>query len=296
MTAQQRGTKALAQDIVGRVTDPEPSAAPRDLNALARLLGARDILYRTRVHHGYTEWTSRGPTIQIAIANTDGRRRATLAHECGHLLLDPLFNPPAFQRAPFSGQVRQRHHTHTMLGPVALAVQRGAPHLDLEDLCDDVAIELLLPAALMPGLQQRVQSVDDLRQLANERRVSLAMLVIRLNEFGSGHALLHLQRARSGTWLVSTAIGVPQAWRGRVVSSDLGSDKGRPRQHDGQLSLHTRDRNVDIQGSVARLDADRALVLLPAAQLYGQRSRPMMPHQARRPGPPPQERDLLPKS
>lgn len=263
----RRTAGALARAIATRLLEGQRIDQPCDLNLLARELGASDVLYRTRIRHGYTEWTSRGPAIQVALSNTDGRRRATLAHECGHLLLDPLFNPASFQAAPVRDRERQVGLTELRLGQLASSVRRAVPSQDLEDMCNRLAVELLLPSRAMSGVVHSVANVEDLRRLARQRRVSLAMLVIRLNHFGGDHTLLQLEKTTLGAWLVSTAVGAPQPWRGRVVCSDPPVAWHRDCVADVVLELSTRGQSVRVPASVSRFSPDRALVLLASSQL-----------------------------
>lgn len=253
----------LAVDIARRLTGSLGAQLPRDVNQLARTLGACDVLYRTTIRHGYTEWTSRGPAIQIALSNTDGRRRSTLAHECGHLVLDPFFGPPSFRNALDDSRRRQRLLATQVLGDLSGALDEARDGCDLEVLCDRLAVELLLPAEFAPRLVGAVDSLADLRRVATALRVSLAMLVIRLNEFGGRHALLHLERTAGGSWLVSTAIGVPEAWRGRVVSRDFDARALRGGQRE--LGLETRGRRIRVVGDIDQVSAHRAIAMLPCS-------------------------------
>jgi Zn-dependent peptidase ImmA (M78 family) len=261
-------TDMVARQIGQRLSERLDSRVPRDLNRMAKALGVTDILYRTRIRHGYTEWTARGPAIQIALSNTDGRRRSTLAHECGHLILDPLFAPPSFLNAPSSNQELQRQLAHTVLGQLATTIRDDIADLDLEHLCDRLAVEVLLPVGIGPSLARQVDSLSGLKRVANDLRVSLAMLVIRVNEFGGHYSLLQMERALSGDWIVSSAIGVPQNWRGRVISRDLDQMCTNAHNQRQQLTLESRDHTVHVVGNVEIVTKNRAIALLPSRAFY----------------------------
>jgi Zn-dependent peptidase ImmA (M78 family) len=167
-----------------------------ELNGLAKTLGAVDILYKAQRFHGYTDWTARGPIIHLSQARSDGRRRFTLAHECGHLIFDPA-----------------RSATPDRVPKLVRDVQGKANDLrrqyDVERLCDLFATELLLPHDEMSAISRNCRSLEDLLRVADGYRVSLAMATFRLNAYNSDLAVLRLRRGARGNWVLVDRVALP---------------------------------------------------------------------------------------
>jgi len=166
----------------------DPQSLPLDLNAVARHLGVADIRYLAREFHGFTHWGDR-PTVYLALSRSDGRRRFTLAHELGHILLG--------------------------------ADVTGADTDEVERLCDAIAGELLMPTSWLESWESLVTDLASARQLADRMRVSLATTVVRLRALGRQVMLFTLVRASDGQWIVASRIGAPARWQGRI---SLGID------------------------------------------------------------------------
>jgi hypothetical protein len=178
--------RALAETILGR----DRYGLPADLNRVARDLGAVDILYQSRALEGFTDFKPRGPVIYLAVSRSDGRRRFTLAHECGHILLASSSCPPP---------------------PDDLG------ELDEELLCDAIAAELLVPTTWLDIHRAELDGLPALLEVATKLRVSMAMLVNRLRTVNAHHALLRVRPAPDGEWLIMERSGMPRSWHGEVA-------------------------------------------------------------------------------
>ncbi|BBZ80025.1 hypothetical protein MANY_53620 [Mycolicibacterium anyangense] len=240
--------------IQGLISEIEPtfcSPGVVDLNALARRLGARDIRYGAQNLHGYTQWTERGPFIQLRLIRSDGRRRFTLAHECGHLLFDPALaadrvieqyeEPPA----AFDAVERLR----------AYRDYAGLSYPGLEQICDYFAAELLLPLSSAAALRPSIDSIQALEAKSKELRVSLSLMVTRLNAVRSGLLLLRLERSRSGKWVIQQKHGFSQRFAGHLSlckQSGHRLDELGSGYHEVEIGLQTLDGTSRLRASVKR--------------------------------------------
>lgn len=177
-----------------------------DLTALAKDLGVVDVLYKASRIHGYTTWSERGPTLFLAMAKTEGRRRATLAHECAHLVLNPALAPDRETRDD------TRRRSREILGDDLASLRAAASTLGMERLCDRIAFELLLPRAKARDLAS-LGTVDDVRRFASRFRVSLALVVNEAHKSGVSISMLRLTRAWDSTWIVVDTAGDPGRWK-----------------------------------------------------------------------------------
>lgn len=243
-----------------------------DLNALARSLGAIDVRYRSQLLHGYTEWSARGAIVQVALSRTDGRRRSTLAHECSHLVLDPLVAARAF--AEFTPELANRHRESMLrlLGSDASVARKLASRYGVERLCDMLAVELLLPASTMERVGPSIEGLAQVAEASQRYRVSLAMLVVRMNEFDRPMALVRLARSSGGSWLGVSLTGIPTDARrriGRVVCSSTtkGSLDSLARgTHRVGVTLCTDLGEVVVQAEV-RVAGTSALLLTSPSEV-----------------------------
>lgn len=275
---------SLIATIAERMVPAHQANLPLDLNALARSLGARDVLYRSSNLQGYTEWSANGPIVRLSVGRSDGRRRFVLAHECAHLALDPVITPPSFDAAAAPTHSEFARAAEDRLGDLSEYAKSIAEESGIERFCDKVAAELLLPAREIPGILSRIRGIGSLQKVSDEYRVSLSMLVTRLNEFAADEiCLLRLEETNDGSWIALSAIGAPAGWRGRVVS--FGTSAGAFNSlvgHTAETRVHLRSASADVTVSAeAQVWRRSALVMcnprdLDAASRADQR-RPGMP-------------------
>lgn len=209
MSAPESVRAAKYRTVIARLCDRlVPNRRDQDavdLTALAKHLGVVDLLYKASRIHGYTVWADRGPTLFLAMAKTEGRRRATLAHECAHLVLNPTLQPDA--RMDLDTRLRSRQ----FLGDDLDSFQAAATLLGLERLCDRIAFELLVPQARASQLRS-LRTAEDVRNMASLLHVSLALVVNEANKAGVPISLLRLARAWDSSWIVVDTAGVPSRW------------------------------------------------------------------------------------
>lgn len=198
---QQEAVYQLDQDIqrllFERVKGYGTGELPLELNSVAKGLGAVDIRYLAREVHGLTDFSNGRPVVYLAMSKSDGRRRFTLAHECGHLLL---------------GQD----------GANALVDPYVTLNLlwDLERTCDHIASELVLPRSWLEEHGATLGNLQDLRLAARAMRVSPAALVVGLRRVGSKAALVRWRRARDGRWVPVHRVGLPPSLSGQFGPSE----------------------------------------------------------------------------
>jgi Zn-dependent peptidase ImmA (M78 family) len=232
---------SISNKLMSRIVDVlapwRSDNGPVELNRVARYWGAVDILYTARRSHGFTEWTPGGPCITLRLSRTDGRRRSTLAHECAHLILDPLVRPDSFFISANSLAHRERVlDEFAEFHKVLQALSNG---LGLERLCDLVSIELLLPGAATSRLVDYVTTLERLDTACKEMRVSNALMVKRLNEFGARLSLLRYSVAHDGRYVLVDTAGVPRPWQDSVgISRESASALRELKYGSSTLILH----------------------------------------------------------
>lgn len=269
----QRGQELLTR-LANEIAPERAQGLPTDVVTLARKLGAYDVVYRARSAHGFTEWTPKGPRVVLNWAESEGRRRTILAHECGHLLLDPLFKPEALDLMP--NDIKASLVTATsalaMTSDDLLSLLGDTP---LETLCDRLAYELVLPDAVASEAASRVQTIDEIGQFCNDWRVSMTVAILALNRHrGSKSApklgVLQARRTAGDYWMAASSCGMPTTWRGRV---ELAPESGRVvdamRPDDRrvvQVRLSNGERQRDVIAQIAK-HRERATVMVRADDL-----------------------------
>lgn len=189
-----RWRQQVAKLVQGAVPGyQDPQALPLDLNAVAKGLGVGDIRYLARDVHGFTDWSTKRPTVYLATSRSDGRRRFTLGHECGHLMLGDDGANAAHNPLVTSDLIE-----------------------DIELTCDAVAAELLLPFAWLDEFGEYIRDLEAASFAADHLRVSLATLVVRMGHWGARPSLFRLQATLSGDWVIVHRVGAPAALRGRI--------------------------------------------------------------------------------
>ena len=274
LSAVSRSGKDLLTRIANAVAPERGRGVPTDVVSLARRLGAYDVVYRARSAHGFTEWTPKGPRVVLNWAESEGRRRTVLAHECGHLLFDPIFKPDVL--AAMSDTAGQSITTAaSALGTTPNDVRKLLADTPLEAVCDSFAYELVLPDAVASQAASRVQTIDDIGQFCDDWRISMTVAVLALNRHrGSRSAprlgILQTRRTAGDYWMAGSTCGLPTQWRGRVV---LTPESGRvidAMRRDDRRVAHVQLSNGEGQREVVAQIAkyrERATVMVRADDL-----------------------------
>lgn len=244
--------------------------SPVELTTAAKDLGARDVLYGARTD-GLTLWDERGATIHLALARSVGRRRATLAHECGHLMMDPLIRTSPFRNAPKDVQSRFSESLSQILGePTIRALRNIDAAFGHERFCDFIGNELILPEELVRSVGEDWDgSISQLRQMSSRLRVSLTALTIALNQIGFRRTLIVFRRTSDGSWLAIRSAGAPFGLHSRVTCPSFqasGLKEGGSWQGEATIELRTPNATLLTPASV-RLTVESALVICETARL-----------------------------
>lgn len=250
-------------DLVERIIDPLHKTYSPDgvveLNSLAHALGALDILYGAQNLHGFTQWTDQGPHIRLRLAKYDSRRRFSLAHECGHLIMDHVARPQECAGSILTSGVPKE--------TLNLATQLCS-RVGLEKACDHFARELLVPRNSIPSLYDSIDSVAALLSHAARLRVSPSMLAYSVNRYysrldeASQWTFLRLARDTEGCWFALSTIGMRSGARFPLELTDdsaaclselsIGSHivplrfRHKGRHADGGYSIQKRSLNSTL--------------------------------------------------
>lgn len=191
-----------------------------DLADVARRLGVVDVLYKASRIHGYTRWTERGATLYLAMAQTEGRRRATFAHELGHLILNPALEPDD------TIDDRSRRRSERILDRDHELFATQVRRIGIERMCDLIGFELLLPQARAKNLDvAELGVVTGLTELANRYRVSLSLLVNEAHRAGVRVELVRLACAWDGAWVAVDTAGAKGVWQTGCTADASSSER-----------------------------------------------------------------------
>ena len=232
-----------------RAQMPAAAAPPVDVAGVAHELGVHEIrLDPDLVEDGRLEHSAE---LSVIIIRGDrqlrgrARRRFTLAHEVGHLLL--------------------ARPDETLLA------RRDWNDDRTERFCDDFAAALLLPRQWVGETYRHHPPVlATVRDLAERTRTSLAASLVRLNEvLGWSCALIHWRY--DTTWRMGFHAGLPRSLHGRVRSDvstmgvlDSCAGTGDVVIDGLPLLVANRSRLVRAELSVRR---PSALALIPLSSL-----------------------------
>jgi Zn-dependent peptidase ImmA (M78 family) len=171
----------------------ESTQPPIPVERIASALGVNAIIGASLFEDGRLERRGGQTVIYVRSDSPASRRRFTIAHELGHLLLAEPAGPLVAQR-----------------------LLRGGA----ERFCDRFAASLLLPAAWVRSRYgDGPQTLRLVRSLANQAEVSLSAALIRLHELaGWTRSLLRWQRD-GDAWRYIEDVALPWALRGQVRSA-----------------------------------------------------------------------------
>jgi len=229
-------TAELAERLAASVLAGRPSYArpPVDVEGLARELGVESIANARMLEDGRLEQRGGHTWMVIREDVWPTRRRFTVAHELGHLLL-----------ADASQEF------------VARRTLQGADRE--ERFCDAFAASLLMPRAwVLERFRGEPEALGTAKALAESSRASLAASVLRLRELLDWNSsLLHWRRSERG-WQLSSTAGLPRGVRvtsaktTSLVLDQIGSSPadataeiplavaGRPTQASMEISVRGR--------------------------------------------------------
>lgn len=215
---------------------PEPLVP---VDQIARALGVDVIIEAGLVEDGRLE---QGPEVTTILLNQQvglARKRFTLCHELGHLILATPNEIFTAHRSP------------------------AAPDRE-ERLCDQFAAALLMPRLWVRdtfwGSPERLAVA---RTVARECGASLSASVVRLREVvGWRRSLLHWRRVH-GSWRLTSTVGVPRAVHNRITSSDetrwildsLRSSGSEERRGMLPLVIGGHDARLPVEVSVGSASA-----------------------------------------
>ncbi|MEA2369948.1 MAG: hypothetical protein QOH12_342 [Solirubrobacteraceae bacterium] len=168
---------------------------PIDLAAVAEALGVSRIEVTPMTEEGRLEQRGGHVSIWLRAGAPIQRRRFTLAHELGHLVLaDP-----------------DRDFTaHRMW---------SRPDRE-ERFCDAFAASLLLPRAwILAEFTGRPENLTTVRRLANATGASMSASLVRLREVLHWRRSLLYWRQADGQWALLYCAGVPHNIHNRVTSA-----------------------------------------------------------------------------
>lgn len=189
------GIEKLVMEVL-RVVDV-PATPPIPVRLIAERLGVSDISVRPMVEDGALVRLGPATRVFLREGRSPTRQRFTLAHELAHLLL-------LGDTDVASVEFRQ--------------VQRGR---DVEEnLCDDIAAALLMPAEWIRGrFSSRPMTLPTVRDLAQECEVSMAATLVRLDEVCGWRAALLRWREEGGRFRFVAGAGLPPPLFGQVGSA-----------------------------------------------------------------------------
>jgi hypothetical protein len=210
-----------------------PSSPPVDAERLAYLMGVSAVDEAELVEDGRLECLDGVPRILVRRGLSAARRRFTVGHELGHLLL-----------------VDQT---------TGLVARRALPVTDqVERFCDNFAAALLLPRRwITERYTQRPQNLSTLRHLANQANTSLSAAVVRLGEVLDWTVSLLRWRRERGRWRFLAGAAIPSQLYGHIGSAQRTStaldeiDRRTSRDVRSFIPVRILNRDVLVHAQVS---------------------------------------------
>jgi hypothetical protein len=204
---------------------------PVDLHSLATSLGVTEIVPASMTEDGRTTWDEGRPRIELRADRPQTRRRFTLAHEIGHILL-----------AQDQSVARRTH---------------GLANDDVERLCERIAASILMPRDWVYRFTERERyNLSVLRLMAHKADVSLAAAAVRLAEVSGGTCVLLRWKRAPTRWVIVGQAAVPLQYSGRLEATTRTSEEfdrlpsRRDRWRD--LTLKAGDACLNVEAHVDR--------------------------------------------
>jgi hypothetical protein len=207
-----------------------PFELPVPVERVAHALGVWEITPREMSQDGFIEARTNRIVIAVRAGVPDTRRRFTIAHEIGHLVLAN----PQFEAASL---LRERHW--------------GGE----EQFCDAFAAALLLPASFLDGYSARPQTLFNLNDCAESAGVSARVAMIRLAQLAGWRKVLLRFSRHGGGWQFQSVDGLPSRHRAGLgmtkTTGELLDDVRRSRSGYRRAAL-----TIKMAGRPALLDAE----------------------------------------
>jgi IrrE N-terminal-like domain len=239
----------LATEVLKATGVPPTPPVPVDI--IARALGVDDIVEAGMIEEGRLELSQDATRIILNQQVGMARKRFTLCHELGHLIL-------------------------ARPGDTFTAYRSLAPPDREERFCDQFAAALLMP---YPWVQtcfgRSPECLATAKLFARQAGVSLSASVVRLQEVaGWSRSLLHWRRIQ-GRWRLTSMAGVPVGHRNRVASIEetrrildsLCVGDAEPREGMLPLAVGGADTSVPVEISVRKTSAVALASFRPGAQV-----------------------------
>lgn len=203
----------LAIEVTRACGAAVPPEKPIDLRKLSKHIGVRRIAAVDMVSDGRLDRQPEGPSVYYRYGIRGGRRRFTIAHELGHLLLG---NSDVFNGLEFD---------------------------EIERLCNAFAAELLMPRRWIYTFSNLDRRLDTVRTVAKQADVSIAAAFARLrNEAQWQESALFLHKRE--TWSLESTVGSSRFSRHRLeataMTAQVLDDLHARRVEDARCKLPVR--------------------------------------------------------
>lgn len=222
---------------------------PIDIEALAERMGVLDITPAHLIEDGHLEYEPGNTRIRIRHDIGYERRRFTIAHELGHLLLLDPSTVKVVHRSRNDGSNEER-------------------------LCDEIAAALLLPADwISERYAARPHNLTTTRHLAKMTGTSLSAGVVRLQQVLSWPEMLLRWRFDKAKWRFIGGAGVPIALHGYIRSAAATSQalQDLPRGRDVKATIPAliRDRPTELSACISVRGPSALVLTMPPRQVSG---------------------------
>jgi hypothetical protein len=192
-----------------------PHTPPVDVEGMTELLDIRVSDQESLIEDGRLEVSVTGIYIHLRSDLPKTRRRFTVAHELGHLILP----------CPRTMTAKRTHWDHS----------------HEERLCDQIAAALLMPHVWTKRhYRERVHNLSTLRHLSHQANVSMGAAIVRLKELLGWRESLLRWRFENSKWRLVAGAGVPPSTHGEIRTIDATSERltglGSTR-HDKRINL-----------------------------------------------------------
>lgn len=245
-----RSLDQLASEALARAgIEPFPAI---DIEKLAYRLGISSIASDEHlVEDGRLVSEGRQRGIVVRKDASKARRRFTIAHELGHLVLIES-------------------------GSEAVAQRLGPPVDDVERMCDDFAAAILMPFEWVSScFAHRPQNLSTIRHLAHQTGTSLSASAVRLTEVLGWRVALLRWRLEGGRWRFMAGAALPFWLHGQVRSAPETNDslhaifQRTTRDTRTKVPFRVGNETVTVDAQVS-LSSTSALVLLDLARSQSQ--------------------------
>ena len=188
----------IAEQVVNRAG--VGLAPPVDLARVAEYLGVISIHQAALVEDGRLNQVAGSSRIYVRAGVAPSRRRFTIAHELGHIVL--------------AGREKE------------FIAHRSAALTDPEErFCNQFAAALLLPRGwLVDTVGPAPESLRTAREVSRATGASLAASVVRLREVLAWRCSMLQWRRLDGSWRLVSTVGLPLRAHNRITSTDVTRD------------------------------------------------------------------------